>query len=446
MVRGMVKIKEFFFRKHRPDCSKKFMSHSKDCLPVDKSLSPSPIIVFPEVFIMHDHTYAHKPHYSSQMSVSSFTDFTFSFKPTRFINSGVNSTISDELLWRIKPLNITYFSQKMHSSNVTDTLYRFQDFNVLTKRGLFTEFSKHIGEEFKLFLKEEKLFNFLNEDHFFYRPVPSDGFFSKEFNFLGTHLNGSSCCFRTKSFLDLLHGGVFESMSRRKLREEFKGRGIVDVYNSLKLREEHSEMFFDIIFNSSDLLGNFFSFSCDITEILWEEGFIREMFMYMIQRDSDKFSISSIGFGFSEGSGEEFIDKQGIKNKAGEVFLSKISKKIDVIAARGFFSDKDRVFRERGEFFNEVFETRKRHRENGFKEDILWRVKSTDGEGVFRDINTHKNPKDIVGHSNTSNLRVYVAEAGACGPILHGHEGLIAQPTYHGLSRQATNSLEGLLA
>jgi len=235
-------------------------------------------------------------------------------------------------------------------------------------------------------------------------------------------------------------------MSRRKLREEFKGRGIVDVYNSFKLREEHSEMFFDIIFNSSDLLGNFFSFSCDITEILWEEGFIREMFMYMIQRDSDKFSISSIGFGFSEGSGEEFIDKQGIKNKAGEVFLSKISKKIDVIAARGFFSDKDRVFRERGEFFNEVFETRKRHRENGFKKDILWRVKSTDGEGVFRDINTYKNPKDIVGHSNTSNLRVYVAEAGACGPILHGHEGLIAQPTYHGLSRQATNSLEGLLA
>jgi|GEM_PF-1981992 len=50
----------------------------------------------------------------------------------------------------------------------------------------------------------------------------------------------------------------------------------------------------------------------------------------------------------------------------------------------------------------------------------------------------------LVNDSNTSVS--YKAEAGACGPILHGHEGLRAQPTYHGLSRQATNSLEGLWA
>uniref|UniRef100_A0A7V5XG96 Uncharacterized protein n=1 Tax=Thermodesulfobacterium geofontis TaxID=1295609 RepID=A0A7V5XG96_9BACT len=43
-------------------------------------------------------------------------------------------------------------------------------------------------------------------------------------------------------------------------------------------------------------------------------------------------------------------------------------------------------------------------------------------------------------------MKVYKAEAGACGPILHGHKGLLAQPTYYGLSRQATNSVEGLFA
>ncbi len=441
----MINKKGLFFSKHRPYCSKELVSHSKDCFPVDKPFGPSFVIVLPEVLIMHNHTYAHKPYYSSQMPVPSFTDFTFSFKTTRFIDSRVNSAISDELLWGVKPFNITHFSQKMHSGNISNSLYRFQDLDILTKRGLFTELSKHISEEFKLFFKEEELFDFLDKDQFSYRPVLSNGFFSKGFNLLGRDIKGSSWGFSVKGFIDLFNRGILDSMSRRKFREESEDRGIVDVNNSFELREKYNEVFFDIIFNSSDLLGNSFSFPCNITKIFWKEGFIRELFMDMIQHYGDSFSISSVSFSFSESSSEEFIDKQRIKNNAGEVFLSKISKKIDVVTTRGFLSNKDRVLRERGKPFREVFKTRMRHGEFCFKDDIIWRAQSTGRERVFGDIDTYKNLKVFVNHGKTS-LIVYKAEAGACQPILHGDKGLVAQPTYHGLSRQATNSFEGLLA
>jgi len=139
-----------------------------------------------------------------------------------------------------------------------------------------------------------------------------------------------------------------------------------------------------------------------------------------------------------------------------EVTLGKISEKIDVVTARGFLSNKYRVFRETGKPFREVFKPLERHREFSFKEDILWISKGTGRERIFGDINTYKDIKVFVIHGNTSMIG-YKAEAGghpkkskifwepcvACRPILHGDEGLSALPTYHGLSRQATNSQEG---
>ena len=136
--------------------------------------------------------------------------------------------------------------------------------------------------------------------------------------------------------------------------------------------------------------------------------------------------------------------------------MGKIGKKIDVVTTRGFFSNEDRVFRETGKPFREVFKTRVRHREFFFKEDILWISKGTGRERVFRDINTNKDIKVFVIHGNTS-IMGYKAEAGgnpkkskifwkpfvACKPILHGDKGFLALPTYYGLSRQATNSIEG---
>jgi hypothetical protein len=139
-----------------------------------------------------------------------------------------------------------------------------------------------------------------------------------------------------------------------------------------------------------------------------------------------------------------------------EVSLGKIGKEIDIVTARGFLSNEDRVFRKTGKSFREVFKPLKGHREFFFKEDILWISKGTGRERIFGDINTYKDVKVFVIHGNTSMIG-YKAEAGgnpkkskifwepfvACKPILHGDKGLGALPTYHGLSRQATNSIEG---
>lgn len=166
--------------------------------------------------------------------------------------------------------------------------------------------------------------------------------------------------------------------------------------------------------------------------------------MDMEEHNSDSFSIGSVCFSFSEGSGPESIYEEGIKDEAGEMFLREEGEEVDVVTTGGFFSDKDGVFREGGEPFGEVFETFCRHREGGFKEDFLWVKECTGGEGVFGDINPNKDIKVSVLHNSTS--RNKAGAGGACQPILHGDEGLIALPTYHGLGRQATNSFEGSLA
>ncbi|GLI52468.1 hypothetical protein [Thermodesulfovibrio yellowstonii] len=81
------------------------------------------------------------------------------------------------------------------------------------------------------------------------------------------------------------------------------------------------------------------------------------------------------------------------------------------------------------------------HRESVFKDDILWGRDSTGGETLLRDINANKDFK--VAHKGTSILS-NKAEKEHCLPILHDDEGKVAQPTYHGLGRGATNSLEDL--
>jgi hypothetical protein len=121
--------------------------------------------------------------------------------------------------------------------------------------------------------------------------------------------------------------------------------------------------------------------------------------------------------------------------------LTKVDKKINIVAARGFFTDKNRLLRESTKFADESFKSVGVHREFFFKDDFLWGVDSTGRETFFGDINTDKNFK--IAHMGTSNLS-NKAEKGICLPILHDDEGYKAQPTYHDLGREATNSRKDL--
>ncbi|MCS7215973.1 MAG: hypothetical protein NZ826_07510, partial [Thermodesulfovibrio sp.] len=70
-------------------------------------------------------------------------------------------------------------------------------------------------------------------------------------------------------------------------------------------------------------------------------------------------------------------------------------------------------------------------------------VDSAGRERLLRDINTYEYFK--VTHTYTSRISFKV-EQEHCQPILHDDKGYIAQRTYHGFGRVATESLESLKA
>jgi len=125
-----------------------------------------------------------------------------------------------------------------------------------------------------------------------------------------------------------------------------------------------------------------------------------------------------------------------------EVFIREEGKEVNMVATGGFFTYEDRIFRVVFKFFGKSFKPMFIHGESNLEEDILLGINSTGGEEVFRYINADE---DFVVHSFTSSLSI-LARQDASQPILHLDEGLIAQPTYYGLRRQAANSLESLRA
>lgn len=438
----MSKRKRLSFIKHSPEDSKKLMSSGKHSLLKGKTFCLSSIKVIPEILIMSDHADCHQPDYSSEMSISSFTELTFAFKPSGLINSGVKTTIGNKLSMVRKSFEGACFSDKMHGCSISDTLYRFNKLYILAGSCFLTTFSKQISKEVNLLFEKEEFFDFLDKDKLFYRPVPSNRVFSKGFNFLWGDINLSSRGFYRKGGVEFFYGGMLNSIGRGELFKEPENRGVMDIDLSFEFREKGREEFFYIIFDLSNLLRELFSFSCDIPEVSLEEGVFGQLRMDMIEGKGDSLSIEPVSFSFSKGSGVELINQEGIKDNAMEVFLREEGKEINIVATRRLFSNKDRVFRELRESIYEGGETGGGHREGGFEEDGLRRRDCTSREGVFRDIDPDKNFK--VFHRSTSPVS-RMAEAGACQPILHGDEDLTAQPTYHGLGRQATNSLEGLL-
>lgn len=271
----MSKAEGLFFNKHTPDCSKELMGCSKDCLFKGKPFCLSFHKVFLEVSIMQNYTNCHEPGNPSEVPVSSFRDLTFTFKPARFIHCGVKPAVSYELFWGTKPFYITHFSQETHGCNVSDSFYGFKDFYILAEGGFFTEFSEHIGEELKLFFEEEEFFDFLEEDYFSYRPVMGDRVFGEGFDFLSRDTEGSTRPLGRDGGFKFFEGCGSDGMSGGEGGEELKDRGVEDIDLFFELWEEDGEVFFDIIFDMGDSLGNSLSFSGYGAEFMGKEGIFR---------------------------------------------------------------------------------------------------------------------------------------------------------------------------
>ncbi len=164
--------------------------------------------------------------------------------------------------------------------------------------------------------------------------------------------------------------------------------------------------------------------------------------MELRKEDGDSFSVYGIGFGFSKREFSKIFNENWIKDDASEVMINEVGDEIKMITTRGFNTDKDGFFRALRESFCKGTDALVVKRVGLVKEDILRGINEAGMKEVFGDIKAYK-----VGvvHRWTSFYFVLVRQ-GTCSPILQLDEGLQTQPTYNGLSRQATNSTEGLKA
>jgi len=435
--------KKFSFYKQRISNSKKFMSYCKNSFFIRQFFSFPEKILFKHT-IVSNKIDADNPNYSSQMAISSFRDFTLSFIFTRFINSGVKSSIGYEFFSRGESFNVLDFCHEVECSCMPYSFDRGEDFNVLAFTCFCTGIFKEGFNSFEAFLEEEEFLNSSCEDEFFSWEVGSDGLLCKLFELGGRDFKFFAFG-RGKEFFNFFKGSIFDSDGGWIFLKEFKDGIVVDISDGFKFRESDSEEFFNVIFSFSDFLSESFSFTSEFLEFLGEEGLRGELVVDVFDEKSDSFSVNGISFSFSEAEFSEIRDDEGIKDDADEVMEREVGEEIDVIAASGFTGDEDRFFGDTGEGFGEVFNSLRCKREGLREEDIFRGINDTGGEGVFRDIKTNEVG---VGHGITSFLCGFClgVRQGACFPILHLDEGLEAQPTYNGWSRQATHSFEGLKA
>jgi len=392
---------------------------------------------------MPDYIYTHYPDNPAKVSIASFGNFTFPFKFSRLVDTWIKSCIGNKLLIRRKAANIFYLSKEMKGSSFSYTINGKKNFKVLTGGGFFTNFSEKGFNFFKAFFEKKEFFDSSFKDVFFNRPVLRNRFFCKIFEVFNR--NGEFSSFlRRKDRGKLIFRGIENSLSRGEFFKDLENGFVVNIRELFQsLRKSYHEKFFDVIFLFSDFLSDSFSFPCEIFKFFRNKGILREFMMEVFEKDSNNFSIKRVCFGFSEVEFREVVDKKGIDNDTGVVIEAEKGDKVKVVAATYFNAKEKGAFRGFREVFEEGFKTVKVKRIGFGKKDIFRGINEACGKGVFRGIKTDK-----VGvvHDDTSLSGILVRQGRACNPILQHDEGLFAQPTYYGLSRQATHSFEGFLA
>jgi hypothetical protein len=160
------------------------------------------------------------------------------------------------------------------------------------------------------------------------------------------------------------------------------------------------------------------------------------------QEAGDGEGIFPIGFGFPKGELHEVRDEEGIDNDCMIAFVGEESVEVNVVAARGFLSDEDRLLRGLAEVFGEFPEALHIHGSRELENFVLLRPYGTGSERSFGDIQ----PDKYLIHKHTSDKDFLAMAGDASQPIPHADEGSLAQPTYHGYGRQGTDSFEGFPA
>lgn len=419
----------------------KLVSHSKDGLFVGDSFGPFAEEIFSKGLVIPRHLCCHEPENTPQMSITSLGNSALSLEFPGLMDGGIKPGVSDKFFVIPKTAYIPNLGEEMEGSDISDAFNGFEDLQVL-KGTLPAHLGQHIGELLQLFLKQEELGGLLGEDELSARTHRGNGILRQRDQLLRGDLRLSSPGIWLEQLGYLGGGEGFDHPGGGVMFEEVKDSFGVDIGCTKELGEGDREQLLNIIFESGDLRGKPFSLPGQFTEVGRKKTGLGQGVMEHGQEAGDGEGIFPIGFGFPKGELHEVRDEEGIDNDRMIAFVGEESVEVNVVAARGFLSDDDRVLGEFRKVLRELLESLPIHRCGEFKDLLPVWAYGACGEGILGDIN----PDEYLIHRRTS-CKIFSARSGAASrPILHDDEGSLAQPTYHGYGRQGTDSFEGFPA
>jgi len=421
--------------------SDKLMSHSEDGLFVGDSFRPPAQEISSLGMVVPCYLCGHEPENTPEVPVAPLGDSALPLEFPGLMDGGIKPGVSNKLFVVLKTAHIPNLGQEVEGSDISNALDGFEDPEVLKSR-LMAHLGQHIGELLQFSLKQKKLRGLLREDEFSSGTHGGDRAPRQRDKLLGGDPELSSPGFRFDKPGHLRGGEGFDHPGRGVMFKEIKDGSGVDIGRPEELGEGDREKLLDVVFEPGDLRGEPLPLPGQLSKIRREEAGLWQGAIEHGQETGDGEGILPIGFSFPEGELHEVGDEQGIDNNGVVTVSGEEGREVNVIAAGGFQADEDRVLGKFGEVFGEFSEAFHIHGYGELKDLIFFLPYGTGGERAFGDIQSDK----YLIHKRTSGKDFWARAGAASRPILHDDEGFLAQPTYHGLGRQGTDSLKGFLA
>ncbi len=426
---------------HGKDYPDEFMSDGHDCLFIGESFLAFLEVVFPECLIVPCHRYGHEPNYPPKMSIPPLGYLALSYVSAGLMDSRIKPCVSDELFVVIKTPHISNFGQEVDGSYVSDALDGFEDLQIFDCTLL-----AHVGQDavelFEPFLEQKELRDFLREDELSSRAHTSYGISCQRQDLFRRDIRSSSFAFWLDEFCYFRSRKGFYHPGRRITFKEIEDPFGVDICDLKEFRECDGEELFYVVFKGRNLKGELFPLPCQFLKVGRKEAGFLQGAVKHAQKARDNKSILLIGLGFSKRELHEVGDEERIDDHRMVTFFGKKGREVNMITGGGFLSDEDGVFLELQKAPREFLKPFSIHRCGDFKELLSSLIDSACRERVLRDIDTNK----YLIHSRTSH------KALGQGQDLPPYQSSIltratyAQPTYHGLERQGTDYIKGLIA
>jgi len=284
-----------------------------------------------------DSSLSHVPNYSSYVSISSFGYSGFSFEFSGLKYYWVHSAEGSEFF------NISYifesfcFSKKYSSREFSYAFDRGNYFYFIPKK-FFSPFHEFFSKNFKFFLKVKEHSYSAFKDYFSFFIINTYSSVSDFLDVFGCNTYFPSSFFGdfTENFSYFFLGFNSCDSCRGDIEEKFKhslGKDVIFIKEFFKNVKDEC---FNSVFNFSDFLRDFFSFSCEEFEG-FRNFFNFDYILIFEHEESNSFSVDSISFCSSYGLGfvEIFKDDRvkeggfkGVRYEKGE--------DVNVIGTAGF--------------------------------------------------------------------------------------------------------------